>query len=75
MDKEKTQTNRPEDKKSDDDAQGIISDRWHRLYIYQEKVEDSPELRNTYIYQYDDYIKKTMANNIADCISTNRITE
>ena len=42
MDKEGTQTNGPENKKFNDDAQGLTSEWWHRLY--KSKKEGGREL-------------------------------
>ena len=54
--KGRTQWKGPEDKKADDDAQGLISERWHRLYVSRKEgrrwffsIEDC-----VYMNQYND---------------------
>ena len=58
IDKRRTQTKRWEDKKIDDDGQGLTSERWYRQTICVKKrrsIEDSMEAS---IQELTDYVKK-----------------
>ena len=77
MNKGGTQTNGPEDKKVDNNTQGLTFERWHRQTIYKRK-KNLPALKIAWMHQYGDYIKKskerliTAASNSTDKIRTNR---
>ena len=55
IDKEGTKTNGREDKKANDDAQSLRSERWEEKIICVKKAEeDSPVLEISWIHQYED---------------------
>ena len=56
MDKGRTRRNGPEEKKIVDDAQGLMPERWHRLYVPKKEkeltnIEDFVDLSNLGIYK------------------------
>ena len=84
MDNRVTQIKGPEDRKVDDDAQGLASKRWHKQTISLKKKEDeeySTALTIAWIYQSENYIKKSkerqmiVASNSTDNIKINRTTK
>ena len=56
MDKERTQANGPENKKFDDDAQGLLFERWCRLYV--SRKERGREIASIEYNVDANYIKK-----------------
>ena len=55
-------TNEPEDKKANDDAQGLTSERWHWLYVSRKEggrvLASIDDCENASIRKCEDYIKK-----------------
>ena len=62
MDKGRTLTNEPKNKKANDDVWGLTSERWHRIYVSRKKEEEhSPALKIACcesIQELEDYIKR-----------------
>ena len=82
MDKGRTRTNEPDDKKVNDNVQGLTFKNWHRQYVSRKEkgrefssIEDSVDAS---IWWLKDYIKKskerliTVAHNSTDNTKKNR---